>query len=76
MLINNINDIKNSEVSEKQKNMLYLQLFILIIIVISLILKIEIEYIVVNISIFLVAALKIFPIVINLLKNVSKINFF
>ena len=50
-------------------------LFILIIIVISLILKIEIEYIVVNISIFLVAALKIFPIVINLLKNVSKINY-
>lgn len=71
------NKLKFSVVSSMPKLLLEFGLVIIIFIslIISFILKIEITNIIINLTIFLISAQRIFPAVIMILKNFSKINY-
>ena len=71
------NKLKFAVISNLPKLLLELGLLIIIFIIlaVSLTLELKISYIAVNIAAFSIAALRIFPVVIVLLRNVSKINY-
>ena len=71
------NKLKFAIISNLPKLLLELGLLIIIFIILAVSFKLElkISYIAVNIAAFSIAALRIFPVVIVLLRNVSKINY-
>ena len=71
------NKLKFAVISNLPKLLLELGLLIIIFIIlaVSLTLELKTSYIAVNIAAFSIAALRIFPVVIVLLRNVSKINY-
>ena len=72
-----INKLKFTVISNLPKLLLEFGLIIIIFILLatSFILKLKISYIIINLTVFLIAAQKIFPVVIVLLRNFSKINY-
>jgi len=72
-----INKLKFTVISNLPKLLLEFGLIIIIFILLaaSFILKLKISYIAVNLTVFLIAAQRIFPVVITLLRNFSKINY-
>ena len=72
-----INKLKFSVISNLPKLLLEfgLIMIIFILLAVSFILKFKISYIVINLTVFLIAAQRIFPVVIVILRNFSKINY-